>query len=87
MTEAQPANSGELSSFLHLTGWRPLLLAIVAGLAGAYGLFLALDAPAQWQARYVLNANRIADDDLTTCLLYTSPSPRDQRGSRMPSSA
>lgn len=66
MTEAQPANSGELSSFLHLTGWRPLLLAIVAGLAGAYGLFLALDAPAQWQARYVLNANRIADDDLTT---------------------
>jgi len=25
--------------------------------------------------------------DLKTCLLYTSPSPRDQRGSRMPSSA
>ena len=25
--------------------------------------------------------------NLTTCLLYTSPSPRDQRGSRMPSSA
>jgi len=24
---------------------------------------------------------------LKTCLLYTSPSPRDQRGSRMPSSA
>ena len=23
----------------------------------------------------------------TPCLLYTSPSPRDQRGSRMPSSA
>ena len=23
----------------------------------------------------------------TICLLYTSPSPRDQRGSRMPSSA
>ena len=23
----------------------------------------------------------------TLCLLYTSPSPRDQRGSRMPSSA
>ena len=31
-----------------------------------------------------------SDDGLvhvTTCLLYTSPSPRDQRGSRMPSSA
>ena len=25
--------------------------------------------------------------ELDTCLLYTSPSPRDQRGSRMPSSA
>ena len=25
--------------------------------------------------------------DLRICLLYTSPSPRDQRGSRMPSSA
>ena len=24
---------------------------------------------------------------LDSCLLYTSPSPRDQRGSRMPSSA
>ena len=31
-----------------------------------------------------------ADEKATqavTCLLYTSPSPRDQRGSRMPSSA
>ena len=27
------------------------------------------------------------DPMLDTCLLYTSPSPRDQRGSRMPSSA
>ena len=26
-------------------------------------------------------------DPLNICLLYTSPSPRDQRGSRMPSSA
>ena len=26
-------------------------------------------------------------DNNTSCLLYTSPSPRDQRGSRMPSSA
>ena len=25
--------------------------------------------------------------DVKPCLLYTSPSPRDQRGSRMPSSA
>ena len=26
-------------------------------------------------------------DEISNCLLYTSPSPRDQRGSRMPSSA
>ena len=26
-------------------------------------------------------------DVIDTCLLYTSPSPRDQRGDRMPSSA
>ena len=29
----------------------------------------------------------MADEDVEDCLLYTSPSPRDQRGSRMPSSA
>ena len=30
---------------------------------------------------------RVAFDMARACLLYTSPSPRDQRGSRMPSSA
>ena len=30
---------------------------------------------------------RFPNEELTDCLLYTSPSPRDQRGSRMPSSA
>ena len=33
------------------------------------------------------NTRTIAADDFFDCLLYTSPSPRDQRGSRMPSSA
>ena len=33
---------------------------------------------------YALNPVNIS---FYTCLLYTSPSPRDQRGSRMPSSA
>ena len=31
--------------------------------------------------------NEVATALLQSCLLYTSPSPRDQRGSRMPSSA
>ena len=30
---------------------------------------------------------KVHDTPITVCLLYTSPSPRDQRGSRMPSSA
>ena len=32
-------------------------------------------------------ANPACSVNLLVCLLYTSPSPRDQRGSRMPSSA
>ena len=32
-------------------------------------------------------ASAVTGGTLSTCLLYTSPSPRDQRGSRMPSSA
>ena len=34
---------------------------------------------------FVYDASNI--DEFKDCLLYTSPSPRDQRGSRMPSSA
>ena len=34
----------------------------------------------------LIGADRLIYQDLH-CLLYTSPSPRDQRGSRMPSSA
>jgi len=44
-----------------------------------------LEVMSQMAGLYVL------EESLTergyTCLLYTSPSPRDQRGSRMPSSA
>ena len=37
--------------------------------------------------RKLNNALTDSPDFSATCLLYTSPSPRDQRGSRMPSSA
>ena len=39
--------------------------------------------PAQLEGRRAGGEAKIG----ATCLLYTSPSPRDQRGSRMPSSA
>ena len=57
--------------------------------------------PTTWRARWVVMASNdpVIDADVDedsrvssreppeVCLLYTSPSPRDQRGSRMPSSA
>ena len=48
------------------------------------GVALALLAISTWAA-----ATSLSDIDWMSiaCLLYTSPSPRDQRGSRMPSSA
>ena len=39
------------------------------------------------QERFSTVASLVSRPDVITCLLYTSPSPRDQRGSRMPSSA
>ena len=44
---------------------------------------------AAWEAAYSQAStalSRLSQQD-KVCLLYTSPSPRDQRGSRMPSSA
>ena len=42
----------------------------------------------QWQSSSDGNSWKdIGNNISNTCLLYTSPSPRDQRGSRMPSSA
>ena len=40
-----------------------------------------------WILAYQPNVTTSLEPKLHTCLLYTSPSPRDQRGSRMPSSA
>ena len=38
-------------------------------------------------ANETVDVNRLTEMATSGCLLYTSPSPRDQRGSRMPSSA
>ena len=58
-----------------------------------YGMIIAYNAFSRWMTRCMSAAG---NTDLTpleilvlhnTCLLYTSPSPRDRQKSRMPSSA
>ena len=51
----------------------------------SFQLELVKDLPSL--AATVLNISEDHLDRYESCLLYTSPSPRDQRGSRMPSSA
>ena len=46
-----------------------------------------LNAGSDIIATNTFTANRISQADYGTCLLYTSPSPRDVEESRMPSSA
>ena len=49
------------------------------------------DGPGEWSVNGPASADEGSTPrytvSLSGCLLYTSPSPRDQRGSRMPSSA
>ena len=66
----------------------------VEGYLDAAGEALGISSISNRRNRIAELREKIADTrrDLTTyqrkrCLLYTSPSPRDQRGSRMPSSA
>ena len=56
----------------------------VTDCVGFFVAFVAFEAMHAWQAAAVeTGASAIRD----TCLLYTSPSPRDRQKSRMPSSA
>ena len=48
--------------------------------------FLKNDYPSHVKEKQDLGVP-LSKQDMIDCLLYTSPSPRDQRGSRMPSSA
>ena len=66
-----------------LTGVKPTGMPHLGNYIGAMKPAIELTSDPTNDAYYF-----IADyHTLTTCLLYTSPSPRDQRGSRMPSSA
>ena len=45
------------------------------------------DSTTPYAIEVKLGTVRLTTREFNSCLLYTSPSPRDQRGSRMPSSA
>ena len=51
-----------------------------ASIAEGYFVFPKLEGP-------IANRMKFNGKEVITCLLYTSPSPRDMRRSRMPSSA
>ena len=75
--DAATRDAGEMTLIEHLTELRTRIIKSV--IAVAAGAVLCL-----------IFANRIIDalvEPYCRCLLYTSPSPRDQRGSRRPSSA
>ena len=72
------------------TSYLFLVLFHIAAFIG--GLFsIHKDEPGQHAACLLYAGSAVgavgAGDLISLCLLYTSPSPRDQRGSRMPSSA
>ena len=96
------AETGIVSVEHHLrdTTTQAELLALVARLnadPAVHGILVQLPLPKQIQEQAVLEAISPAKDAdgfhpfnvgcLWTCLLYTSPSPRDRQKSRMPSSA
>ena len=66
-----------------------VVLAIIGTLMGlvAPRLLGNVDKSKVIAAQAQVKSLRLALDSFKVCLLYTSPSPRDQRGSRMPSSA
>ena len=60
----------------------------LTSVAGGGSFFEAVEAGLNTASRSgSLSAGWAEFKRVLSCLLYTSPSPRDQRGSRMPSSA
>ena len=66
---------------------KPRVVDVVVIGAGVSGLRAARDLVERGRSVLVVEARDRCGGRVHTCLLYTSPSPRDKRQSRMPSSA
>ena len=67
-----------------VTGFSNADLSVANGTLSAVS---SSDGGVTWTATFTPTANITDASNLITCLLYTSPSPRDRQKSRMPSSA
>ena len=74
--------------------WNHLLREYLIGRANLKRVFMLIDSrrgimPVDIEMMEMMDETAVSYQIVLTkiCLLYTSPSPRDQRGSRMPSSA
>ena len=65
---------------------RAVIAGVVLGV-GVIGGWSLWQKRAESQAIAASDGYSLAMEAVEACLLYTSPSPRDQRGTRMPSSA
>ena len=79
-----PSDLKKLTRYLHVRHYRPGELLFRQNEIGI-GMYFILKGRIDIYSES--NASKDEADILFICLLYTSPSPRDQRGSRMPSSA
>ena len=89
---AGDAGAGHLGGAFTLAGARTVVLAsgdlpVAATLLATRGIHQHLLEGKSVARSVQLARADVARDERFSCLLYTSPSPRDQRGSRMPSSA
>ena len=90
VNSGERGNYGEpftLSGFLISDG--DIVLNFIDDADNNCSIELTASAPAACSDACMISASIITTicDDAGTCLLYTSPSPRDKRQSRMPSSA
>ena len=67
--------------------WNMFSLAPMSDIDGTVCFFIGVQVDVTAANQRAESIDEVPTVDENACLLYTSPSPRDQRGSRMPSSA